>query len=69
MQFLIKQNSGIVFWRAGGYRVVRKSCGKADDDCACGGPTADYNSVTPPQTCLAFNVLGIEALVASDYAK
>jgi len=69
MQFLIKQNSGIVFWRAGGYRVVRKSCGKADDDCAYGEPTADYSSVTSPQTCGAFNVLSIEALIASDYAR
>jgi hypothetical protein len=48
--------------------MVRKSCGKADDDCAYGEPTADYNSVTPPQTCETFHVLGIEALVASDYA-
>jgi hypothetical protein len=69
MQFLIKQNSGLVFWRGGGYRVVRKSCGKTDDDCAYGEPAADYNSVTPPQTYETFHVLGIEALIACDYAK
>jgi len=48
--------------------MVRKSCGKADDDCAYGEPTADYSGVTTPQTCVAFNVLSIEPLIASDYA-
>jgi hypothetical protein len=67
--FLIKQNRGPVFWRGWGLSVFRKSCGKADDDCAYGEPTADYSSVTSPQTCGAFNVLSIEALIASDYAK
>jgi len=48
--------------------VHAKSCGKADDDCVYSEPTDDYSSVTAPQTCVAFNVLGIEALIASDYA-
>jgi hypothetical protein len=66
---LLKQNRELVFWMDGGFSVFRKSCGKADDDCAYGEPTADYSSVTSPQTCGAFNVLSIEALIASDYAR
>jgi hypothetical protein len=64
MQFLIKQNRVRVFWGAGGLSMNPKSCGKADDDCAYSQPTADYSSVTPPQTCVAFNVLGIEPSMA-----